>query len=122
MNERSLAERHVLVVEDDYLIAAALAEELADRAAVVIGPAPSVERALILVDGAGQLDLAVLDVNLRGEEVYPVADVLAGKGIPFVLVTGYDRHAIPDRYRQGLILEKPVETSAVLSALRRLVR
>lgn len=122
MNERSLAERHVLVVEDDYLIAAALAEELADRAAVVIGPAPSVESALILVDGAGQLDLAVLDVNLRGEEVYPVADVLAGKGIPFVLVTGYDRHAIPDRYRQGLILEKPVETSAVLSALRRLVR
>lgn len=122
MNERSLAERHVLVVEDDYLIAAALAEELADQAAVVIGPAPSVESALILVDGAGQLDLAVLDVNLRGEEVYPVADVLAGKGIPFVLVTGYDRHAIPDRYRQGLILEKPVETSAVLSALRRLVR
>ena len=122
MNERSLAERHVLVVEDDYLIAAALAEELADRAAVVIGPAPSVESALILVDGAGQLDLAVLDVNLRGEEVYPVADVLAAKGIPFVLVTGYDRHAIPDRYRQGLILEKPVETSAVLSALRRLVR
>ncbi|ATD67589.1 MULTISPECIES: response regulator [Luteimonas] len=122
MDERNLAGCRVLVVEDDYSIAAALAEELADQTAIVIGPAPSVERALKLVDEAARLDLAVLDVNLRGEEVYPVADVLAERGIPFVLVTGYDRHTIRARYLQECILEKPVGTAAVLSALRRLPR
>lgn len=122
MNEPVLAGRHVLIVEDEYLVATALAEELSDEGVAVVGPASSVDNALALIADARQLDLAVLDVNLRGENVYPAADVLADKGIPFVLVTGYDEHAIPDRYRQAKVLEKPIEVSAVLAALRRLVR
>lgn len=121
MIERTLTGRSVLIVEDEYLIAAALAEELGDRGATVVGPAPSVQRALALVADAGHLDLAVLDVNLRGEDVYPVADALAKRGTPFVLVTGYDQHAIPERYRQRSILEKPIEVDTVLSALGRLL-
>lgn len=121
MIDPTLAGRSVLIVEDEYLIAAALAEELGDRGAMVLGPAPSVQRALALVAGVAHVDLAVLDVNLRGEDVYPVADVLAERGTPFVLVTGYDRHAVPERYRQRSILEKPIEMETVLTALGRLL-
>lgn len=121
MRESNFAGRCVLIVEDEYLIATSLAEELADEGALILGPAPSVQRALALIADAGHLDLAVLDVNLRGEDVYPVADVLSARGIPFVLVTGYDRHAIPAQYRQGTVLEKPIEVDAVTAALRRLL-
>lgn len=119
--ESGLAGRHVLVVEDEYLIAGLLAEALVEQAATVVGPASSVERALALVAQADTLDMAVLDVNLRGEDVYPVADVLTARGVPFVLVTGYDRHAIPRRYRDGMVLEKPIELADVVATLRRLV-
>lgn len=121
MAEHVLAGRHVLIVEDEYLVAVTLAEELTDQAVVVLGPASSVQRALAVIADAPQLDLALLDVNLGGEEVYPVADVLADRGIPFMLVTGYTRHAIPARYRQATILEKPIEMAAVVAALGRLV-
>lgn len=121
MRESNFAGRCVLIVEDEYLIATSLAEELADEGALILGPAPSVQRALALIADAGHLDLAVLDVNLRGEDVYPVADVLSARGIPFVLVTGYDRHAIPAQYQQGTVLEKPIEVDAVTAALRRLL-
>ena len=121
MRDRSLSGRRLLVVEDEYLVATALADDLSDAGAEVLGPAPSVAQALELIDGPAALDIGVLDINLAGEPVYPVADALAARGIPFVLVTGYDGHAIPDRYRDAPRLEKPVEARAVLAVLRRLL-
>lgn len=121
MRDRSLSGRRILVVEDEYLVATALADDLSDAGAEVLGPAPSVAQALELIDGAAQLDIGVLDINLAGEPVYPVADALAARGVPFVLVTGYDGHAIPERYRDAPRLEKPVEARTVLAVLRRLL-
>src|SRR5947209_14372115 len=77
--------RRFLVVEDEYVIAADLTASLEALGAEVAGPAPSVAAALTLLESEGdRLDGAVLDVNLGKERVYPVADVLRGRGIPFV--------------------------------------
>src|SRR3954467_14286390 len=87
----SLRGRCLLVVEDEYLIAADLTASLESLGVEVIGPAASVEEALALVhNSSDRIDGAVLDINLRNERVYPVADVLIERGVPFVFTTGYD--------------------------------
>src|SRR5438270_8852311 len=86
--------RRVLVVEDEYLIAADIAASLEALGAEVAGPAASVAEALTFLERDGdRLDGAVLDVNLGKERVYPLADVLRSRGIPFVFTTGYDASA-----------------------------
>lgn len=110
------AGRRVLVVEDEYFVAKELALDLEGAGVEVVGPAPSVAKALGLI-GAGRLDGASLDVSLRGEPVYPVADALAEAGVPFVFVTGYDAEVIPDRFADSACLVKPVETATILQAL-----
>src|SRR5438309_716085 len=80
--------RRFLVVEDEYVIAADLAVCLQALGIEVAGPAASVAEALTLLESDGdRLDGAVLDINLGNERVYPVADVLRGRGIPFVFTT-----------------------------------
>src|SRR5436189_372660 len=92
----SLRGRCLLVVEDEYLIAADLTASLESLGVQVIGPAASVEEALALVhNNSDRIDGAVLDINLRNERVYPVADVLMARGVPFVFTTGYDAVAVP---------------------------
>ena len=111
----ALRGRRLLVVEDEYLIAASLARGLEGRGAEVVGPAGSVRDALALVEAAGgRLDGAVLDINLRDERVYPVADALVARGVPFIFLTGYDARVIPDAYAGVPRCEKPV-SSALLS-------
>src|SRR3954454_16183654 len=111
----ALRGRRLLVVEDEYLIAVSLARALEGRGAEVVGPAGSVQDALALVEAAGdQLDGAVVDINLRDERVYPVADALAARGLPFVFLTGYDAQLIPDAYAGAPRCEKPV-SSALLA-------
>src|SRR3954466_6402529 len=93
---KSLRGQCLLVVEDEYLIAADLTTSLESLGVEVIGPAASVEEALSLIENyGGSLDGAVLDVNLRNERVFPVADKLSERGVPFVFTTGYDALAIP---------------------------
>ena len=114
----ALRGRRLLVVEDEYLIAAALERALEDRGAEVVGPAGSVEGALRLVESEGdRLDGAVLDINLRDERVYPVADALAARGVPFVFLTGYDAQVIPDTYAGVPRSEKPVSTALLARTL-----
>ena len=114
----ALRGRRLLVVEDEYLIAASLARELEGRGAAVVGPAGSVRDALALVEAEGdRLDGAVLDINLRDERVYPVADALAARGVPFVFLTGYDARAIPDAYAGVPRCEKPVSPALLARTL-----
>jgi DNA-binding LytR/AlgR family response regulator len=82
----------------------------------VVGPAGSVEDALRLIDAGERIDAAVLDINLRGERVYPVAEALGEKAVPFVFATGYDAWAIPPAYAEAPRCEKPVDV-AVLARL-----
>jgi CheY-like chemotaxis protein len=102
--------RHLLVVEDEYLVATDLARELEDRGAHVIGPASSVEDALQMLAADRKIDGAVLDINVRGERVYPVAEALRARGVPFVFATGYGAWVIPAAFSGMPRLEKPVST------------
>jgi CheY-like chemotaxis protein len=121
MPDGALARRRVLTVEDEYFIAGELEEALRKAGATVLGPASSVGAALALLDGDALPEAAVLDVNLSGEMVYPVADRLTAWGIPFLFTTGYDRSALPERYARVRRLEKPFEPRDVLRALRQLL-
>ena len=111
-----LAQHQILVVEDEYFIAHDIAHALGRLGAEVIGPAPSCEDALALVT-AEHLDAAVLDINVRGQSVLPVAEILAARGVPFVFATGYDRGAVPVAFRSVPHWEKPFNPDHLARAL-----
>lgn len=109
--------RRILVVEDEYLIAWVLEQDLAEAGATVLGPVGSVPEALELVAREAAVDGAILDVNVGGDQVYPVADALRARRVPFVLVTGYDERVIPARFRDAPRVEKPADTEVIARAL-----
>jgi CheY-like chemotaxis protein len=101
--------RRLLIVEDEYILAADLAQSLEDVGVEVVGPAGSIEDALALIDAADDLDGAVLDVNVGGERIYPVADMLRARGVPYVFTTGYDEWVVPQSHADVPRCEKPVD-------------
>ena len=109
--------KRILLVEDEYFIVQDLARAFTLKGATVLGPVATVSDALRLVASAGPLDGAVLDINLQGEMVYPVADALMNRGVPFVFSTAYDREAIPSRFDGCVRCEKPVSPEHVAQAL-----
>ncbi len=115
----SLRGRRVLVVEDEYLLAEDLRHGLERVGAEVLGPVPSVARALTLLAAGAPPDAAILDVNLGGEMAFPVAEALQALGVPFVFATGYDVAALPRAYAQVPRCEKPFDVESCLRALLR---
>ncbi len=110
----ALRDQRVLVVEDEAVVAMELARVLTAAGAQVVGPAGTIEEAMDLLDG-GRIDRALLDVNLGGRLVTPLAKALTRRHIPFVYLTGYQEPDVDD----GPILRKPVAASALLGALAR---
>lgn len=107
----------VLVVEDEALVALALHHLLDDCGCHVLGPVPTVRDALLLLDRE-QPDVALLDVNLRGELVTPVAERLKSAGVPVVLVTGCAATDLPTtELRQTPLVLKPVDEAALMVSL-----
>jgi DNA-binding response OmpR family regulator len=96
----------LLVVEDEMLVALSLEDQLADAGYEVVGPAFSLDEAMRLAESE-PLDGAVLDINLAGEKAYPVADLLARRGVPFVYVTGFGQAGLRDADRGRPMLQKP---------------
>lgn len=96
----------VLVVEDEAAISLLLEDMLLDFGCEVIGPAARLSTALEAVEREA-VDLAILDVNVAGEPIYPVAETLVRKGVPFVFSTGYGSAGIKDAYRDRPVLQKP---------------
>jgi ActR/RegA family two-component response regulator len=115
-----LEHRRILIVEDDYFIASEVAHAFQLRGADVIGPAPTLSTAFRMVESDHAIELAVLDINLRGEMVYPLAEMLEDKGVPFVFSTGYDPGAIPDRFRHVPLLTKPTTFTDIAAELARI--
>jgi PAS domain S-box-containing protein len=110
----ALHDQRVLVVEDEAVVAMELTRVLIAAGAKVVGPAGTIEEALHLLKHQ-PVDRAVLDVNLGGHLITPVAEALTGRSIPFVYLTGYQEPDVDD----GPILRKPVAASALLGALAR---
>ena len=113
----ALAGRRVLLVEDEYFIADELQRMFEESGAEVLGPVASVQGALDLIASTPKIDGAVLDMNLREVMVFPVADALQARGVPFVFATGYEKIAIPARYAGVGYCEKPFEATQVAHAL-----
>jgi PAS domain S-box-containing protein len=105
----------VLIVEDAVLLALELETGLADAGAEVIGPAYELEEAMALLDR--EIDAAVLDANLNGRSVTPVAEVLASRGIPFVFATGYGEAGGAPSGFDAPIIRKPYDVTQVAAAV-----
>ncbi|HWE79707.1 MAG TPA: response regulator [Pseudolabrys sp.] len=108
--------KRVLIVEDDAMIGMMMREILSDHGLFVVGPCCSVAEALAAA--GGEFDCAILDLNLGGEPVYPVAASLVGRNIPFAFVTGYGRESIDTKFAQIPVLQKPITREGLETYLR----
>lgn len=96
----------ILLAEDEMLVAMLLEDILVEQGHVLVGPLAHLDQALHAARHEA-LDLAILDVNLNGEEIYPVAEVLLERGIPFAFSTGYGVHGLQERWQKQPTLQKP---------------
>jgi CheY-like chemotaxis protein len=111
----------VLVVEDEYFVAILIEEILESAGCIVMGPHPRLPEALDAVDHE-DYDAAVLDVNLAGERINPVADALSKRHVPFLFVTGYGANALPSEYAERPHVCKPFRMADLLGALSNLLK
>jgi CheY-like chemotaxis protein len=107
----------ILVVEDEAMIAMLVEDMVLDFGSEVVGPAARMEEALRLASHAN-LDAAILDVNVGGAVVFPVADVLRGRGVPIIFATGYGSGGLPPRFQNDPALSKPFSYETLAEALR----
>ena len=103
------------------MLADDLTTELVDAQAIVIGPVATVGAALELLAAEQRLDGAILDANFCGEMVFPVADQLLDRNVPFLFSTGYDGSVIPPRFAHVVRCEKPIDIKRVTLAIGRVV-
>ncbi|GLR68852.1 response regulator [Acidocella aquatica] len=109
----------ILIVEDESMIGMLLEDLLQECACRVVGPANSVAQSIALIETGGMaLDGAFLDINLRGEFVYPVADALLARNVPFMFITGNATYGIDPRYGAVRTLKKPFMASAIERAVK----
>lgn len=98
----------ILIVEDEYLIRLLLEDMIADLGYEVAAVAASLTEGMTHAKQA-QVEVAILDVNIDGVQVFPIADTLRGRNIPFVFITGYGAQGLPDSYRNAPTLQKPFQ-------------
>jgi two-component SAPR family response regulator len=116
-NGADLAGRRILIVEDQFLLAMELELLLQHRGCLVLGPVPSIDHALALIDGDPP-DVALLDVNLKGKRATPIAAALRSLGVPFVLITGYSGSQLSEpELRDAPRIDKPVSSHALCRAM-----
>ncbi|HQS71514.1 MAG: hypothetical protein B7Y36_00175 [Novosphingobium sp. 28-62-57] len=106
--------KRILVIEDEFIVAAMLCDTLEDAGAIALGPVGRVSEAMASIS-AGGIDAAVLDWNLAGESGLPLAEALAERGVPFVIATGYGSVDAP--FDDRPILGKPYVSSQLLDKL-----
>lgn len=113
---------NILVVEDEFLIADDVTALLRDVGADVIGPAASLPEAMRLAGDSEHIDAAVLNIDLGGVLVFPLADELQARGVSFLFLTGYGDSTIPDQYAAIPCCRKPTGAACVLDELNVLLR
>ncbi|WP_421932798.1 response regulator [Phenylobacterium sp.] len=105
-----LAGLRVLVVEDEMMVSMLIEDMLSDLGCVVVGPAARLDEAIALAEST-PIDCAVLDVNLGGQPIFPLADILRAKGAPFAFATGYGDAGLRDVDKGSPVLQKPFRES-----------
>lgn len=116
MSHPGLAGRRLLLVEDEPLVGMLIEELLMDEGCTVVGPCATLAEAMVAARDES-FDVALLDVNLRGEKIYPVAEIVEARGIPFLLLTGYGPDAIPNDRPHWHACRKPFEVDVLLRLL-----
>jgi DNA-binding response OmpR family regulator len=109
--------KRILVVEDEFIVAAMLCDTLEDHGAQPLGPVGRVSDGLEMIS-AGGIDAAILDWNLAGEPGTPLAEALSAEGIPFVIATGYG--SVEPPFEDRPILGKPYVSANLIEKLSRL--
>jgi CheY-like chemotaxis protein len=110
----------LLIVEDEYLIRLLLEDMLVEFGCSIAAVASNLEDGKKAAQTA-QIDLAILDVNIDGEQVFPIADILRGRKLPFVFITGYGARGLPDHYRDAPTLQKPFQMQDLQAILARVL-
>jgi DNA-binding NtrC family response regulator len=118
---RPLAGLRVFVVEDEMLVSLIVEDLLADEECIVIGPFDRVSTALEAAQTA-QADVGLLDVNVNGVKVYPVAETLAKRDIPFLFLSGYGDSAIPANRPDWVACRKPFRADDLMRMLAQCVK
>ncbi|MFK0299023.1 response regulator [Brevundimonas sp. NPDC090276] len=113
----ALQGRRVLVIEDESLVAMLLETILDDMGCSVVGPESNIDDGLRAATTESALDAALLDVNVAGREVFPVAEALKARGVPFVFSTGYGEAGLPEHWRGNPTIQKPFTEAAIRDAL-----
>jgi CheY-like chemotaxis protein len=116
MTGNGLSGMRVMVAEDELLIAMLIEDVLADAGCLLVGPFCNVSDALAAARDA-TIDIALLDVNLRGQKIYPAAEALAARRIPFLLLSGYGRDAIPPNHPDWEACAKPFKSAELTKML-----
>jgi CheY-like chemotaxis protein len=112
-----IAGKSILVAEDDFLLAQLIKEDLSEHGAQVIGPINSCARTLAIMQDGVDFDAAILDINLLDGEVYQAADILMGRGKPFVFASSVLRAQIPERFGAIPHFFKPLDMRRFFEAL-----
>jgi DNA-binding NtrC family response regulator len=115
-----LAGKHVLLVEDETAISFLIEDMLHELGAQKVTYAASVKSARELLDAAAPC-MAVLDVNVAGDPVYPIAEELLKRGVPFVFLTGYGRDGVSERWSSHHVVQKPVDIEGLEHGLAALL-
>ena len=105
------------VVEDETLVLFNLEDILAELGCSVVGQAMRLEQAINLAQSVGEVDAAILDVNIGGATVFPAAEILAQKGVPLLFATGYGREGLPPEWQDHAVIVKPYSPQDVERAL-----
>lgn len=109
----------VLVAEDEPLLATLLEDELADNGYTVVGPFSTLAQTSKAA-AVDNFDIALLDLNLRGELTFPVAEALSARAIPFIFLSGYGAGALPEKFKTAPCLLKPYDAADLFASIERL--
>lgn len=120
MQNKPLAERSVLIVEDDIILSTDIAFALTEAGCKAVVPTTSNAAALSAMVHY-IVDAAVLDVNVQNEWVFPVADALDAVGIPFLFLTAYSHDSIPAQHRERPFIQKPHHPEGLIEAVMELM-
>jgi DNA-binding response OmpR family regulator len=111
----------ILIVEDETLIALDIETILRSSGYGVVGPVPSLGQAMREARES-QLDAAILDIRLDQKDTVPVADILTERQVPFMFLSGHGIDAVPERFRERVVLRKPFAARHLLGQVAKLIR